>query len=268
MVSPPCPAACAAARPSSPPAWSPPASRCPASPTPPTPRRAAAAHRRRAARRRADRRGRRAVRHRRRDQPPRPARAARAAAAAAAPTLTVAASRASHDACGSGTAGDGQARGSRCSARCGEYDVVRDGTRRVDLRQRSERRHATSSLPEGAPETAPRPGAPAPPDARRTPPRRLLAAVEPTHDRHASDGTAEVAGRAAYELVLEPADDRHAGRRGAHRRRRARRTSRCGCRSSPRARPSRPSRSASPRSASTVPDARALRASPRRPARR
>ena len=61
-----------------------------------------------------------------------------------------------------------------------------------------------------------------------------------------------VAGRPAYQLTLAPKSAGLPDRPGHHRGRRQPVLSRCGCRSSPAARPARPSRSATPRSRSAA----------------
>ena len=85
-----------------------------------------------------------------------------------------------------------------------EYDVVRDG-REVWTYDSVSEDVTHLVLPEGSPETAaPAPGTAPTPEALA---EALLSAVEPTTT--VTVGRAEeVAGRPAYELVLEPKDDR------------------------------------------------------------
>ena len=137
--------------------------------------------------------------------------------------------------CGSGTPARTSS-GSPCLGTLGESDVVRNGT---DVWAWSSAR------------TTPPPTTRCPPahgdQARRASPRRsrrddpaagrraALAAIDPT-TTVTTDGTATVAGRAAYELVLAPKDPaRWSARCGSPST--ASSTSRSGCRSSPRARP-------------------------------
>ena len=98
-------------------------------------------------------------------------------------------------------------------------------------------------------------------DARSRRPTRRCKAITPS-TKVSTDGTAVVAGRSAYELVLAAAGHRLAGRLGADRDRRQdpRPDPRAGVRA--RTPPSRPSRSASPPSTRRTPAASVFRFNP------
>ena len=108
--------------------------------------------------------------------------------------------------------------------------MIRNGTRRLDLDQPGQHGHPPHAADAEAGEAAPDRGAePAgDPAGGRRPGAR---GDRPDHRRSPSAGSAKVAGRDAYELVLAPARHGVAGRPGPARDRRRASTCRCGCRS-------------------------------------